>query len=85
MDFPSVTICNRNIVSCKNLQNFIKTCETKKSLCKNEAQIKELVNLGKCDQDGSEDKESSPEKSKETEDVEDDFFKRREKQNLCFC
>ena len=83
VDFPSVTICNRNIVSCQNLQTFVKKyCEAKKVQCKNEAFIKELVNLGKCGEDGSENKEFSPGESNETNDEDGgdgDFFKKREK------
>lgn len=50
IDFPSVTICNKNRVSCKQLKNFRETeCKAKSEFCEHPKELNLLWQLGKCD------------------------------------
>jgi hypothetical protein len=50
IDFPSVTICNKNRVSCKQLKKFLDTdCKENLESCEHPKQLRVLFQLGKCD------------------------------------
>ena len=48
IDFPSVTICNKNKVSCKNLGQFLEDCRKGETKCQHPNEIEHLFVLGKC-------------------------------------
>ena len=49
VDFPSVTVCNRNIVHCGRLKRFIEKCDSNAN-CTNKRHLETLLQLGKCEQ-----------------------------------
>ena len=49
VDFPSVTICNMNIVHCGRLKRFIEKCDTNEE-CKNKGHLTNLQQMGKCEE-----------------------------------
>ena len=84
IDFPSVTVCNRNIVNCDRLKKFIEKCATKNPPCENKSNLELLLQLGKCDVKDLDPGDAQPSleaAKKETEIREDDdnFLKRRNK------
>ena len=90
VDFPSVTVCNRNVVHCGRLKKFIeKFCETNKPMCENKSNLELLLQLGKCeveqqDPGGDGDSQLSLAAAKieaEIKDDDDTFLKRRKKQS----
>ena len=49
IDFPSVTVCNKNRVSCRELKTFLETdCKAKSDFCQHPKELKGLYDLGKC-------------------------------------
>ena len=54
IDFPSVTVCNRNIVHCKRLKRFLSdVCDgpNGNNKCQNRQALLSLQTLGKCEED----------------------------------
>ena len=49
VDFPAVTVCNRNRVSCARLNLFLSSCSNQPA-CQNSAQLRALQQLGCGDQ-----------------------------------
>ena len=87
IDFPSVTVCNRNVVHCDRLKKFIeKFCDTSKPVCENKSNLELLFELGKCgvEQQGpGVDSQLALEATKKEAEIEDDdtlLRKRRKKQ-----
>ena len=88
IDFPSVTVCNRNVVHCGRLKKFIeKFCDTNKPMCENKSHLELLLQLGKCEVeqqgpgDDSQLAQEAVKKEAEIEDDDDTFLKRRKKQS----
>ena len=87
VDFPSVTVCNRNVVHCDRLKKFIeKFCATNNPVCENKSNLELLLQLGKCEveeQGQGGDSQPALEAAKieaEIKDDDDTFLKRRKKQ-----
>ena len=83
IDFPSVSVCNRNIVSCKRLKTFIEKCSNI-DFCEHKAELQLLLVLGRCDEEEEEEKppdaagKSLPLRPKEVEvKSSDDIFSRK--------
>lgn len=88
IDFPSVTVCNRNVVHCGRLKKFIEQfCNTDKPVCENKSNLELLLQLGKCEveQPGpGVDSQPAPQAENIKADIEEDdetFMKRRKKQS----
>ena len=81
IDFPSVTVCNRNIVSCKRLKTFIEKCSDIE-FCSHKKELEELLVLGRCEEEKPPDF-TPPQLQEEDVKGSDDIFERRkERQEL---
>ena len=67
IDFPAVTICNKNRVSCTNLGEFLDKCKKGDELCEHPAELEYLFILGKCNVTSKLD--TSSKKTEETEET----------------
>ena len=55
IDFPSVSVCNRNIVSCSRLKTFLEKCSNI-DFCQHRTELQLLLVLGRCDEEEPEEK-----------------------------
>ena len=86
IDFPSVTVCNRNIVSCKRLKNFIEKCSSIE-FCSHKTELELLLVLGRCEEEEEKPSDvtinSLPLGPKEEEvKAADDIFERRKERRI---
>ena len=81
IDFPSVTVCNRNIVHCKRLKRFISdVCDgpNGNNKCQNRQALVSLQTLGKCEEDPLNlDQFKDLEKEESKIDDSDEMFRKR--------